>query len=160
MPLLLLPHGQTSLLEDSNELPLWKTSSTLNSLPLPKLGQRFYFLIFFFFLILCLVSEKKGEENERNFNLKFWINLVSVLWIGGILKGHLSHCMWWILQDLLSFAPLFVNISGKFFCFTLHLLCIEYFFLHQVSVGNINYWFYIGFFSSLGTLRGRGRFKI
>ena len=26
-----------------------------------------------------------------------------MLWIGGILKGHLSHCMWWILQDLLSF---------------------------------------------------------
>ena len=28
-----------------------------------------------------------------------------MLWIGGILKGHLSHCMWWILQDLLSFEP-------------------------------------------------------
>ena len=26
-----------------------------------------------------------------------------MLWIGGILKGHLSHCIWWILQDLLSF---------------------------------------------------------
>ena len=28
-----------------------------------------------------------------------------MLWIGGILKGHLSHYMWWILQDLLSFEP-------------------------------------------------------
>ena len=28
-----------------------------------------------------------------------------MLRIGGILKGHLSHCMWWILQDLLSFEP-------------------------------------------------------
>ena len=26
-----------------------------------------------------------------------------MLCIGGILKGHLSHCIWWILQDLLSF---------------------------------------------------------
>ena len=34
------------------------------------------------------------------------------------------------------------------------------FLFHQVSVGNINYWFYIGFCISLGTLRGRGRLKI
>lgn len=40
--------------------------------------------------------------------------------IGGILKGHSNHCISWILQDLLSFAPPFADISGKlssfFFC--------------------------------------------
>ena len=62
MPLLL------SLLEDSNKLPLWKTSSSLNSPPLLKPGQPFYFHIFFNPLI-CYWGKKR--ENERNYNLKF-----------------------------------------------------------------------------------------
>ena len=62
MPLLL------PLLEDSNELPLWKTSSSLNSPPLSKLGQPFYFHIFFNPLIGCWGNKR---ENERNYNLKF-----------------------------------------------------------------------------------------
>ena len=28
-----------------------------------------------------------------------------MLWIGGILKGHLSHCMWWVPHDFLSIEP-------------------------------------------------------
>ena len=54
MPLLL------PLLEDSNELPLWKTSSSLNSPPLLKPGQPFYFHIFFNPLI-CYWGKKRGK---------------------------------------------------------------------------------------------------
>ena len=113
----------------------FQRASSLKDLELPKFASiaetwsAFLFPLFFFFSFFLssvwLVRKKEEEEqNERNFNLKFWINLASVLWIGGIQKGHLSHCMWWILQGLLSFAPLFVDIWGKFFCFTLHVLCI------------------------------------
>ena len=45
------------------------------------------------------MREKKGKWKKLQLEILNWL----VLWVGGILKGHLSHCMWWILQDLLSF---------------------------------------------------------
>ena len=63
MPLLL------PLLEYSNELPLWKALSSLNSPPLPKPGQPFYFLKIFF-LILYLVGEGKKKEKLNKLKLE------------------------------------------------------------------------------------------
>lgn len=48
-------------------------------------------------------------------NIKMLSSSCSIIyWAGGIQKVHLNHCITWTLQDSLSFAPHFVDISGRF----------------------------------------------
>lgn len=45
--------------------------------------------------------------------LGIWMTCICSMSIGGILKAPLSHCMWWILQDLLSSVLHYVDILSK-----------------------------------------------
>lgn len=74
-----------------------ETWSALNSLG--------YLPIFKLVFLFCLVGARE-DANKKD--------IETFLLLGGILKGHLNHCMWWIQQDLLSSAPFFVDISGRF----------------------------------------------
>ena len=48
-------------------------------------------------------------------NIKMSSSFCSIIyWAGGIQKAHLNHCMSWTLHESLSFAPRFVDISGRF----------------------------------------------
>lgn len=48
-------------------------------------------------------------------NIKMLSSFCSIIyWAGGIQKVHLNHCMSWTLHESLSFAPRFVDISGRF----------------------------------------------